>query len=91
MNKIGTYSLALAAKAAGKPFYAACEVLKIDGVHTAESFPRPAERPREELEPPPNVAAVNVYFDLTPAHLVTGYITDKGVYEPRRIAQLVML
>jgi len=91
VNKIGTYSLALAAKAAGKPFYAACEVLKIDGVHTAESFPRPAERPREELEPPPNVAAVNVYFDLTPAHLVTGYITDKGVYEPRRIAQLVML
>lgn len=91
VNKIGTHRLALAAKASGKPFYGACEILKIDGVRTAQTFPLPATRPAEELEPPPNVEAVNVYFDLTPPELVTSYITDKGVYEPRRIAQLVML
>lgn len=91
VNKIGTYPLALAAKAAGKPFYGACEVLKIDAAHTAETFPPPGARPPEELEPPPDVAARNVYFDLTPPELVTAYITDKGVYEPRRIAPLILL
>jgi len=91
VNKIGTYGLALAAKAAGKPFHATCEVLKIDAAHTSKTVPPAARRPPEELEPPPNVAAVNVYFDVTPPELVTSYITDKGVYEPRRIAQLVML
>ncbi len=91
VNKIGTYGLALAAKAAGKPFYAACETLKIDAAHAKESLPPAARRSPAELEPPATVEAVNVYFDLTPPDLVTGYITDKGVYEPRRIAQLVML
>ena len=91
VNKIGTYSLALAAKAAGKPFYAACELLKIDSVHTAETFPGPASRPARELEPPPNVQAINVYFDVTPPDLVTSYVTDRGVYDPKRIAQLVLL
>jgi len=91
VNKIGTYSLALAAKAAGKPFYAACEVLKVDADHDATSFPPPDGRSPAELDPPPDVAAVNVYFDLTPPELVTAYLTDKGVYEPRRIAQLVSL
>ena len=91
VNKIGTYPLALAAKAAGKPFYATCEVLKIDAAHTAMTLPPPVQRPPEELDPPPSVGAMNVYFDLTPSELVTSYITDKGVYEPRRIAQLVML
>ena len=91
VNKIGTYPLALAAKAAGKPFYAACEVLKVDADHDATSFPPPDGRSPAELDPPPDVAAVNVYFDLTPPELVTAYLTDKGVYEPRRIAQLVAL
>ncbi len=91
VNKIGTYPLALAARAAGKPFYGASEVMKIDTAHTADSFPPPSARPPDELEPPPNVVARNVYFDLTPPELVTAYITDKGVYEPRRIAQLIFL
>ncbi|HYS71899.1 MAG TPA: hypothetical protein VEM95_05710 [Thermoplasmata archaeon] len=91
VNKIGTYALALAAKAAGKPFYGACEVLKIDAAHSSESFPAPAARPGNELEPPPKVDAINVYFEVTPPELVTSYITDKGVYQPRKIGQLVML
>lgn len=91
VNKIGTYALALAAKAAGKPCYAACETLKIDSARTAETFPLPEPRSPEELEPPPRVDALNLYFDLTPPELVTSYITDRGVYDPRGIAQLVML
>jgi len=91
VNKIGSYGLALAAKAAGRPFYAACEALKIDAAQTRESMPSPVRRPPQELEPPESVEVANVYFDITPSELVTAYLTDKGVYEPRRIAQLVML
>lgn len=89
VNKIGTYPLALAAKAAGIPFHAACAVLKMDARHTAATFPGAETRPSEELEPPKDVRAINVYFDLTPAELVTSYVTDKGVYAPGRIARLL--
>lgn len=88
VNKIGTYPLALAAKAAGKPFRVACEALKIDARWTAETVVPPALRPSEELEPPPEVRARNVYFDLTPSDLVTHYIMDDGVHEPAQIAKL---
>ena len=91
VNKIGTYPLALAAKAAGKPFYGACEVLKIDAAHTAQTIPPPELKPPDELQPPPKVGVRNVYFDLTPPELVTSFITDKGVYEGRRISQFVSL
>ena len=91
VNKIGTYPLALAAKNLGKPFYSACAVLKIDAVHDATSFPVPALRDAAELEAPPNARALNVYFDVTPKELVTSYITDKGVYDPQRIGQFIML
>jgi translation initiation factor 2B subunit (eIF-2B alpha/beta/delta family) len=91
VNKAGTYGLALAAKAAGKPFYAACETMKIDAARTGLTFPPPEVRPARELEPPPNVTAFNAYFDLTPSDLVSSFITDRGVYEPRRIAQFVLL
>ena len=91
VNKIGSYALALAAAAAGKPFHAACETLKIDAAHAKDSLPQQVPQSPQELEPPVSVGVLNLYFDLTPPDLVTSYITDKGVYEPRRIPQLVML
>jgi len=91
VNKAGSFGLALAAKAEARPFYAACETLKIDATHTGASLPPPLRRSHSELETPPGVETLNVYFDLTPPELVTSYVTDRGVYEPRRIAQLVML
>ena len=55
-----------------------------------QTVPAPGKRPKEELDSPPTVGAMNVCFDLTPQYLVTSYITDRGVYEPRRIGRLAM-
>jgi len=82
VNKVGTHDLALAAEAAGKPFYSACETLKIDSLRTAQTFAPP--------EPTTDVGG-EVYFDLTPAQFVTAFITDKGVFEPRNIARVWLL
>ncbi len=78
VNKVGTHTLALAAREADVPFYVVCETLKV----AAPGFPLLLEEmdPRELLdEPIPGVEARNVYFDHTPAALVAGVITERGI------------
>ena len=85
-NKIGTYGVALSAKAAGVPFYVVAPVSTID--FTLE---RGDDIPIEERDPsevthlgtqaltPAGCAALNPAFDVTPNALVTGIITEKGL------------
>jgi translation initiation factor 2B subunit (eIF-2B alpha/beta/delta family) len=79
VNKTGSYLLALAARASRPqrvPFLALAEMLKI----------APAARPHlEEMDPAevlppdlPGVSARNIYFDRTPASLVSAIITERG-------------
>ncbi len=84
VNKIGSYGLALAAKAADKPFHVACETLKFDARHDAASWPgSPAMNPREVWEnPPERIEVVNRYFEAVPANLVTAIVTERGSYAP---------
>ena len=79
-NKIGTYPLALAAREHKVPFYVALPWSTID-MHTASGREIAIEqRSAEELQPlPPGVAVYNPAFDVTPAKLVTAYITDRGL------------
>lgn len=94
-NKIGTYLKALAAKDNGVPFYAALPSSTIDwtmrdGVKDIPIETR-SEREvthiegwidgkiREVLLTPESSPAVNYGFDVTPARLVTGIITERGV------------
>ena len=91
-NKIGTYSVALAAKAHQLPFYIAAPTSTIDF-----SLADGREIPIEERDPDEvrffgekrtAPAAVNVYnpaFDVTPAHLITAIITEKGVCNPEQL------
>ena len=79
VNKAGTYLLALAARDCGVPFYVCCETFK----HTTKMA---GEIELEEMEPGefqpavlPCVTAHNVYFDITPARLITGWVTENGV------------
>ena len=88
-NKIGTYALALAAKDNGVPFYVcaptstidmdmptgddieiedrdAAEVTHIDGAEVAAA----------------GASAYNPAFDITPARLITGIITEFGIVKP---------
>ena len=78
-NKIGTYSLALAARQAGIPFLVAAPESTIDQA-TASGAAIPLEqRPDEEITVPAAPAgtrALNLAFDITPAELVSAVVTE---------------
>jgi len=93
-NKVGTYLKALAARDNGVPFYAALPVSTIDWSLQAGSAIPIEERSPEEVTHitgqsssgrietvrlvPEKSAALNLAFDVTPARLVTGLITERG-------------
>jgi translation initiation factor eIF-2B subunit delta len=85
VNKVGTYPLALAARAAGVPVYVLSEAAKIAPPTLPLVF---EEMPPEELlpEPLPGVTARNVYFDLTSADLIAGLVTEVGFLDRAAIA-----
>lgn len=79
INKAGTYLLALAAQDRGIPLYVCSESFKCSKLGAADI---PLEQHDvSEFDPPelPNITAHNIYFDLTPAHLVTAWITETGM------------
>ncbi|KIL41260.1 methylthioribose-1-phosphate isomerase [Gordoniibacillus kamchatkensis] len=85
-NKIGTYSVAVLAKAHGIPFYVACPLSTIDlGTKTGADIPI-EERHEDEITQgfgkrtaPKGVKVFNPAFDVTPAEYVSAIITEKGV------------
>ncbi|MCX6283648.1 MAG: S-methyl-5-thioribose-1-phosphate isomerase [Bacteroidetes bacterium] len=94
-NKIGTFEKALAAKALGIPFYIAAPLSTFDlDCNTGKDIPIEERGPDEVLyaEGPdekgvmrkirlasPGSGALNPAFDVTPAGLISGIITEKGV------------
>jgi ribose 1,5-bisphosphate isomerase len=79
INKAGTYLLALAARDRGIPFYVCFEAFKCSKLAAADI---PLEHhDASELAPRelPNITPHNVYFDITPAYLVTAWITETGM------------
>jgi len=84
-NKIGTYSVALAAREAGIPFYVAAPLSTFDpSTPTGADIPV-EERAMEEVlgeAAPEGVGALNPAFDITPARLIAGWITERGVLQP---------
>lgn len=81
-NKIGTYPLAVLARASGIPFYVAGPLSSFDPA-TPDGASIPIEtRPAEEVAETGEVAVWNPAFDVTPAELVTAFITDAGVLRP---------
>jgi methylthioribose-1-phosphate isomerase len=78
-NKIGTYLKALAAREAGVPFYVAAPSSSIDWSGSDWRTVPIEERSSGEVTSDPGVRAVNPAFDVTPAGLVTGLVTERGV------------
>lgn len=85
-NKIGTYMVAVLAKRHNIPFYVAAPLSTID-LDTKSGNQIPIEE-RPELEVthvqgkqicPHDISIRNPAFDITPAELVSGIITEKGV------------
>ena len=88
-NKIGTYPLAVLARRHDVPFYVAAPASTFDpGTPGGEAIPIEERDPREVQEyrgvraVPVGVAAWNPAFDVTPAELVTAFITEHGVLHP---------
>ncbi|WP_018607797.1 S-methyl-5-thioribose-1-phosphate isomerase [Uliginosibacterium gangwonense] len=100
-NKVGTYLKALAAHAAGVPFYVAAPWSTIDlATPNGRAIPI-EERNGNELRhatgkladgSTAQVACIdaaetvfNPAFDVTPAELITGIITERGVFAPHQL------
>ncbi|HEV8340662.1 MAG TPA: S-methyl-5-thioribose-1-phosphate isomerase [bacterium] len=97
-NKIGTYTLAVLARAHEVPFVVAAPLSTLDRRAAGG-----AEIPLEERDPqevaaiggrrlvPAGVRVRNIAFDVTPHHLVSAIVTDAGVATPpleRSLAEL---
>ena len=88
-NKIGTYPLAVVARAHAIPFYVAGPTSTID-MATATGRDIPIEcRPTTEVTHigghrivPEGVDVENPAFDVTPAEYVTAIVTERGVIQP---------
>jgi methylthioribose-1-phosphate isomerase len=81
-NKIGTYALAVLARAHGIPFFVAAPRSTIDPtIESGDAIPI-EYRGGEELDAAPGAAVVNPAFDVTPADLVSGIVTDAGIVTP---------
>ncbi len=84
-NKIGTYGVALGAREAHVPFYVAAPLTTFDpNVRTGEQIPVEERAAGEVLGEgaATGVGALNPAFDVTPAHLIAGWITEAGVLKP---------
>jgi methylthioribose-1-phosphate isomerase len=85
-NKIGTYSLAVLARAHGIPFYVAAPFSTIhmryktgDDVSIEERSPDEITHFGEKRIVPEGVRVWNPAFDITPAKYLSGLITEKGI------------
>ncbi len=85
-NKVGTYTLAVLASHHGIPFYVAAPVSTVDAATpTGADIPVESRAAEEVTEiagrriAPAGAEAENRAFDVTPAQLVTAYITEDGV------------
>ncbi|XP_065192140.1 methylthioribose-1-phosphate isomerase-like [Sycon ciliatum] len=95
-NKIGTYQLAVAARYHGVRFYVAAPLTTIDLSLSSGKDIVIEERPAQELKSIRGVAIApdaidcwNPAFDVTPAELITGIITEHGVFVPGELQSKV--
>jgi len=88
-NKIGTYSLAVLAAHHEIPFYVAAPRSTFDfNMPNGAEIPI-EERPADEVASfggarvaPDGTAVFNPAFDVTPAHLITAFVTERGILRP---------
>jgi methylthioribose-1-phosphate isomerase len=88
-NKVGTYGLALAARAAGIPFVVAGPTSTIDlntpsgqAIVIEQRDPDEVRSAGGQLLTLPNTSCLNPAFDVTPAELISAFVTERGVVRP---------
>ncbi len=88
-NKIGTYGLALLARAHDIPFYIAIPRSTIDLSCPSGAEIPIEERGADEVDAAAGAEVFNPAFDVTPASYITGIVTDRGLLEPPYDATIV--
>jgi methylthioribose-1-phosphate isomerase len=94
-NKIGTYQLAIAARAHGIPFFVAAPFSTVDfELASGREIPIEERDPAElyqigttRLTPERGVDYYNPAFDVTPASLIEAIVTERGAIAPGELAQ----
>ena len=88
-NKVGTYPLAVIARHHGVPFYVAAPWSTVDPDTPSGDAISIEHRSGDELArgfgvavAPEGVAVYNPAFDVTPAELVSAFVTDRGIVRP---------
>lgn len=86
-NKVGSFSIALAAWNSKIPVYIVGSLMKIDTENTVII----EERSGEEIWPeaPKGLNIINYAFDMVPAKFITGIITEYGIIKPKDIKKSV--
>ena len=86
-NKIGTYSVAVLAAHHNIPFYVAAPISTFDWNLSEGSAIEIEQRDPSEIisRPIPHVEIYNPAFDVTPANLITAFITERGIVKPNAL------
>jgi methylthioribose-1-phosphate isomerase len=94
-NKIGTYGVALLAQAHGIPFYVAAPSSTFDlSLPTGDAIPIEQRDAREVTHgfgrqtAPDGIRVYNPAFDVTPARLIAGIVTERGLIAPVNAATI---
>ncbi|KAJ8973574.1 hypothetical protein NQ317_001600 [Molorchus minor] len=93
-NKIGTYQIAVLAKYHEVPFYIAAPFTSVDMSIPSGDHIVIEERPDREMThvgehriAAKGIACWNPAFDVTPASLIAGIITERGVFRPEQLKE----
>jgi methylthioribose-1-phosphate isomerase len=94
-NKIGTYGLAIIAQAHNVPFFVAAPLSTIDfnladggAIEIEERDPKEVSHVGATVICPEGVEFFNPAFDVTPARLIAGIVTEFGTFVPGDLGQL---
>jgi translation initiation factor 2B subunit (eIF-2B alpha/beta/delta family) len=90
VNKLGTHALARLAQLQGIPCFSLCAANKFLPT-AAAALLRIAEHPGHEVWPeaPDGLAISNRYFDTTPLALLSGIVSEQGLYTPEALRLLL--
>jgi methylthioribose-1-phosphate isomerase len=95
-NKVGTFSLSILCKNFGVPFYIAAPTPTIDISSETGDDIEIEQRDGSEVSEgfgvrtvPKGVKVLNPAFDVTPAENITAFATEKGIFAPERLKELI--
>lgn len=80
VNKTGTYLAALVAQAHSRDFFVAADTYKINATLNSHNCVLESKSGRE-VWPRQQEHCSNVYFDITPSKLISGFVTEEGILD----------